>query len=140
MKGTIAANQGRILSLFRIITGFLFACHGAASLFGVLGGAGGSGAAVPFGAWPSWWAALIEFATGTLIALGVVTRVAAVLGSGTMAYAYFTVHQPNALFPLQNGGELAALFCWTFLALAFLGPGQWSIDCLLRRRAVSVSE
>ncbi len=132
MVRVIASNQSRILSLFRIVTGFLFACHGAAGLFGILGGAPG-GHAIPFGTWPGWWAAAIEFGGGALIALGLVTRIAAVLCSGTMAYAYFTVHQPHALFPMQNGGEPAALFCWVFLALAFLGPGRWSIDHLIRR-------
>src|SRR3712207_1506738 len=74
-----AQNSGVVQSIFRIVVGFLFACHGAASLFGILGGADGvSGAAVPFGVWPYWWAAVIEFVGGILVALGLLTRVAAI--------------------------------------------------------------
>ena len=128
-----------VLSLYRMIVGFLFACHGAASLFGVLGGASGRGTALPAGSWPGWWAALIEFVGGGLVLLGLGTRVFAVICSGTMAYAYFTVHQPRALFPIRNAGELAVLFCWAFLLLAFFGPGPVALDrpaaSVLRRRS-----
>ncbi|MEV0798241.1 DoxX family protein [Kribbella sp. NPDC050281] len=55
------------------------------------------------------------------------TRYAALLCSGSMAYAYFTVHQVDALLPVQNGGEKAALFCFAFLLIAFLGNGTWSV-------------
>lgn len=120
------------LSLFRMVVGLLFMCHGASSLFGVLGGAAGRGGTIPIGTWPGWWAALIEFATGLLALLGLATRAAAFLASGTMAYAYFTVHQEHALFPLQNGGEPAVLFCWAFFLLFFVGPGPWSLDHLVR--------
>ncbi len=99
-----------VLSLFRMVAGLLFACHGAASLFGVLGGARGTGASVPVGAWPSWWAAMIQLVGGALVLLGLFTRPAALVCSGSMAYAYFVVHQPKALLPLANGGEPAALF------------------------------
>src|SRR3954447_6663995 len=63
------------LSLFRIIVGALFVCHGAATVFGVLGGTG-AGTAAPVGAWPGWWAGLIQLVSGTLVALGLGTRVA----------------------------------------------------------------
>lgn len=124
-----------VLGLYRIVVGVLFACHGAASLFGILGGAaGGHGGTVPFGAWPGWWAALIELVGGILVAVGLGTRIAAVISSGSMAYAYFTVHQPKALLPIQNGGEAAAMFCWAFFLLLFTGAGTLSLDALLRRR------
>jgi putative oxidoreductase len=124
-----------VTSLFRLVVGLLFTLHGAASLFGVFGGNRGSGNALPVGEWPSWWAALIQLVCGVLVVVGLATRPAAVLASGSMAYAYFTVHQPNALLPLQNGGETAAMFCWSFLLIAALGPGPWSLDALLRRRS-----
>jgi putative oxidoreductase len=124
---------GAIHSAVRVVIGALFVCHGAASLFGVLGGA--DGGTVPFGVWPGWWAALIEFACGILVALGLCTRVAALLCSGAMAFAYFTVHQHHALLPIQNGGEPAVLFCWTFLLIAALGPGPVAIDAVLRQRS-----
>lgn len=128
--GTKAA--GPVQSLVRIVVGFLFACHGAASLFGVLGGAVGThGGTVPFGAWPGWWAAAIQLVGGFLVALGLFTRPAALVCSGSMAYAYFSVHQPTGLLPLVNNGEPAALYAWIFLLLATFGPGPWALERLL---------
>ncbi|MFF4950086.1 DoxX family protein [Streptomyces chattanoogensis] len=119
-----------VLALFRVVIGLLFACHGASSLFGVLGGAMGTGASVPTGAWPGWYAAVIQLAGGILVMVGLSTRAAAFVSSGSMAYAYFSVHQGTALWPIQNGGEASALFCWAFLLIAFIGPGAWSLDRL----------
>ncbi|MFD4029070.1 DoxX family protein [Streptomyces sp. NPDC058637] len=125
--------QPYALGLFRAVIGFLFACHGAASLFGVLGGAMGGGT-VPAGTWPGWYAAVIQLVGGTLVALGLGTRFAAFIASGSMAYAYFKVHQPESLFPLQNGGESSAVFCWAFLLLVFTGPGALALDRLFSSR------
>ncbi|MFF4171833.1 DoxX family protein [Streptomyces sp. NPDC001744] len=122
--------QPYALGLFRMVVGLLFACHGAASLFGVLGGAMGGGT-IPAGTWPGWYAAVIQLVAGALVLVGLGTRSAALLASGSMAYAYFEVHQPESLFPLQNGGEIAALFCWAFLLLVFTGPGAPALDRLL---------
>jgi putative oxidoreductase len=119
---------------FRVVTGFFFACHGAASLFGVLGGAHGGGT-VPTLEWPGWWAAVIQLVGGTLVALGLFTRTAALISSGSMAYAYFSVHQSNGLFPIVNGGEASAMFCWAFLLIVFIGPGAFALDSALRRGA-----
>ncbi|MFH8724487.1 DoxX family protein [Streptomyces termitum] len=126
--------QPYALGLFRIVVGLLFACHGAASLFGVLGGAMGGGT-IPAGTWPGWYAAVIQLVCGTLVLLGLGTRGAALLASGSMAYAYFWVHQSHALFPLQNGGETAALFSWTFALLIFTGPGALSLGTLFGPKA-----
>lgn len=128
---TLRTLRPVVQSVFRLVTGFLFACHGAASLFGVLGGAHGGGT-VPTLQWPGWWAAVIELAGGVLVALGLFTRTAAVICSGSMAYAYFSVHQSNALFPIDNGGEPAVLFCWAFLLIACLGPGDYALETLLK--------
>ncbi|GIH15024.1 DoxX family protein [Rugosimonospora africana] len=133
--------HGEVLSLFRIVTGLLFVCHGAATLFGVLGGAFGTGHATTAGTWPGWYAALIQLAAGTLVLIGLVTRPAALLASGSMAYAYFTVHQERGLWPIQNGGELPVMFCWSFLLIAIFGPGAWSVGALIRKsRGVSGAE
>jgi putative oxidoreductase len=111
------------IGVFRIVVGFLFATHGAAALFGVLG----TEQAALF-VWPSWWASLIQAVGGALVMIGLGTRYAALLCSGSMAFAYFTVHQSGALLPVQNGGEKAALFCFAFLLIAVLGNGAWSLE------------
>ncbi|MFI1187355.1 DoxX family protein [Streptomyces californicus] len=121
--------QPYVLSLFRFVIGLLFAIHGAATLFGVFGGG-----QAETGAWPGWYAALIQLVCGSLVALGLVTRVAALLASGSMAYAYFTVHQPESLLPIENGGEPSALFCWAFLLIVFTGPGAIALDRLFGSR------
>lgn len=128
--------QPYALGLFRIVIGLLFACHGAASLFGVLGGAMGGGT-VPTGTWPGWYAAVIQLVGGGLVLIGLGTRTAAFIASGSMAYAYFKVHQPEALFPLQNGGEASAVFCWAFLLLVFTGPGALALDRLFAPRGAT---
>jgi len=121
---------GVTIGSVRIVVGFLFACHGFQKLFGAFGKA-----PVPIGAWPSFYAGAIELVAGTLIAIGLFTRPAAVLCSGTMAYAYFTVHQAAGLLPLQNKGELAAVYCWAFLLIAAVGPGSMAVDTVRRARA-----
>jgi putative oxidoreductase len=128
-----------VTTLFRIVLGLLFAIHGASSLFGVFGGSRGSGEAIAVGTWPGWWAALIQFVGGLLVIAGLGTRVVAIICSGSMAYAYFVVHQPDALLPLNNGGELSALFCWSFLLIAALGPGKWSVDSILAQRRAATA-
>lgn len=130
MRVVVSRVQGGVVSLYRIVVGLLFVCHGAASLFGVLGGSFGSGHAVRVGTWPGWWAALIQLVAGLFVMVGLGTRAAALVASGSMAYAYFTVHQERALWPIQNGGELSALFCWSFLLIVVVGPGPWSLDAL----------
>ncbi|MFB6553094.1 DoxX family protein [Streptomyces sp. NPDC056405] len=134
MSGRLNSAQPYALGLFRIVVGLLFACHGAASLFGVLGGASGSGGTIETGTWPGWYAAVIQLVGGGLVMLGLGTRAAAVVSSGSMAYAYFKVHQPGALWPMENGGEASAMFCWAFLLLAFTGSGAFGLDRLFARR------
>lgn len=131
---SVSTVRKLVINLFRMVLGLLFWFHGAASLFGIFGGNRGTGEAVEFGVWPGWWAALIQFVCGGLVLLGLGTRVAAIICSGSMAYAYFVVHQSIALLPMNNGGEPAALFCWSFLMIAAIGPGEWSLDALLARR------
>src|SRR5882757_1317831 len=105
MSGRLNSAQPYAIGLFRIVVGLLFACHGAASLFGILGGAAGTdGGTLAAGTWPGWYAAVIQLVGGTFILLGLGTRVAALITSGSMAYAYFDVHQQAALWPIQNGG------------------------------------
>ncbi|WP_028937132.1 DoxX family protein [Pseudonocardia spinosispora] len=121
---------------FRVVVGFLFACHGAAKLFGVP--AVMPGGTVEFASWPSWWAAVIELGGGVLVASGLWTRIAALISSGAMAYAYFVVHQPGGVLPIHNDGEPAALYSWLFLLIAVIGPGRLSLDRVLRRSGAKV--
>lgn len=102
----------------RIVAGLLFACHGAQKLLGFFGGLGGQSGAVA----PLWsllgLAGVLELLGGVLIAAGVLTSYAALIASGEMAVAYFTRHQPRSFWPLENGGELAVLYCFLFLYIA----------------------
>ena len=112
-------------ALLRIVAGFLFACHGAQKLFGVLGGT-----AVPIvsqrGA-----AGIIELACGTLIALGLFTSFAAFIASGEMAVAYFQAHAPQSFWPTVNRGELSALYSFLFLYMATRGTVAYGVDKLI---------
>ncbi|MEU3175911.1 MULTISPECIES: DoxX family protein [unclassified Streptomyces] len=134
MSGRLDSAQPYVLGLFRIVVGLLFACHGAVALFGVLGGTDGSGGTAETGAWPNWYAAVIELVGGGLVLLGLGTRAAAFISSGAMAYAYFKVHQPQALWPIQNNGEGAAMYCWAMFLLVFTGSGAFGLDRLFTRR------
>ena len=116
-----------LYAVMRIVVGFLFACHGAQKLFGVLGGVGPAGEAVPLFSLMGL-AGIIEFFGGLSIMLGLVTGFVAFIASGQMAAAYFMAHYPRGFWPIQNGGELAALYCFVFLYMASVGSGVWSID------------
>ncbi|MFC4031239.1 DoxX family protein [Streptomyces polygonati] len=127
-----------VLSLYRMVISLLFVCHGSVTVLGLFAGTGGGRVSV--GTWPGWWAGLIQLTGGVLVFIGVGevgTRVAAVVSSGSMAYAYFSVHQKNSLWPIQNGGELSVLFCWSFLLIAVVGPGTWTLSWLLARGRAS---
>lgn len=107
----------------RIVSGFLFACHGVVKLFGL---AGQDNTAETFTL--LWFAGVIELVGGALVALGVRTQVAAFICSGEMAVAYFKVHQPQGLLPVVNHGEPAVLFCFIFFFLATNGGGPFSLE------------
>ena len=116
-----------VLSLFRIVIGLLFTIHGTQKLFGWPIAAPGE---IAVGSFPIWWAGLLELVTGVLILIGLVTRLAAFVASGVMAFAYFTQHQPTGLWPIENGGELAVLYCFAFFLLVFTGGGAWALDAM----------
>ena len=123
----------RALGALRIVAGYLFIAHGTTKIFQApsiemfanvpllsLAGAAGT----------------IEVVTGALLILGLFTRPAAFLASGLMAFAYFIAHasQGNALLPILNGGELAVLYSFLFLAISVVGGGAWSLDNVVRNR------
>ena len=121
-----------VRSILRIMAGLLFLAHGTQKFLsfppGEMAGMGWS-----FGH-PGHYAGVIEIVTGTLIALGLYTRPAAFLASGTMAAAYFIGHAPQGFWPVNNGGDAAILYCFVFLYLVFAGPGPLSLDDKLQRR------
>jgi putative oxidoreductase len=79
------------------------------------------------------YAGLVELVAGVLVALGLFTRPAAFLASGTMAVAYWTAHFPQNFFPVNNGGDAANLYCIVLLYFVFAGPGPWSVDAMRSR-------
>lgn len=128
-----ATWQPRALGALRIVAGYLFIAHGTTKLFqapyiemfanvpllSIYGAAG-----------------ILEVAGGALLILGLLTRPAAFVLSGLMAFAYFIGHAPqgNVLLPILNAGELAALYSFLFLFISVAGPGAWSLDSYLRGR------
>ncbi len=117
----------------RIVVGALFAFHGAQKLLGWYAG----GYSFPVFS-QVWIGGVIELFGGALIAIGLFTRSAAFLSSGTMAVAYFQFHWKLALarglwLPAVNMGEAAVIYCFLFLYICARGGGRASIDVLLAR-------
>ncbi|MCC7044237.1 MAG: DoxX family protein [Acidobacteria bacterium] len=130
MNGPVPASWSPVLlSLVRIVAAFGLMTHGTQKLFGVptvdpragvelLSRAGTAG--------------IIETVGGALLIVGLFTRPVAFLCSGLMAAAYFIAHWPRNFWPILNGGELAAVYCFLFLYLAATGGGPLSIDAMMR--------
>ena len=128
MDRWLGRHAERIYAILRVITGILFACHGAQKLFGALGGtAMTSNPMMLVGG-------IIEFGGGLLIAIGLFTSWAAFLASGEMAVAYFMVHAKGGFWPIINKGELAVAYCFLFLYIAARGSGPYSVDAMMRKR------
>jgi putative oxidoreductase len=121
-----------LLSALRIVAASVFIAHGTQKLFAYPASAPRPTVALrsQLGA-----AGALEFAGGSLMLLGLFTRPVAFLLSGEMAYAYLTQHAPRGAWPLLNGGELAVLYCFVWLFFVAAGPGPWSLDAVLRKRA-----
>ena len=117
----------RLLGLLRIILGFLSIQHGTAKLFGVPHVAMFDGLQLfsLMGA-----AGVLELVGGALLLIGLFTRPVAFILSGQMAVAYFLMHAPAAFLPILNGGEMAVMYCFTFLYLAAAGGGAYSLDAM----------
>ncbi|MFP4537365.1 MAG: DoxX family protein [Dichotomicrobium sp.] len=125
---TLTAWQPRILSILRIVAGFIFLLHGTQKHLGIPP----TDRVVEMFSLP-WFAGVIEIVCGVAIVLGFQTRAAAFLASGTMAFAYWLAHAPRDLFPTNNGGDAAILYCFIFLYLVFAGPGPWSLDAAMKK-------
>jgi len=127
MEATLTSWAPRVLSVVRIMAGLIFLAHGTQKLLGF----------PPADSFPPafslpWIAGAIELVTGALLVVGFLTRPAAFLASGTMAFAYWIAHAPRDFYPVNNGGDAAILYCFLFLYLVFAGPGPWSVDAARR--------
>ena len=135
MRDKLARYAPVMLSVLRIVTALIFIEHGTQKFLsfppGEMAGVG----------WalnnPAHYAGLVELVTGALLVLGLFTRPAAFLASGTMAVAYWMAHAPQNPFPVNNMGDAAILYCFVFLYLVFAGPGPISVDAAIGRRSVT---
>jgi putative oxidoreductase len=131
-QGFYAAWTPRALSALRIVTGYLYLQHGGSKLLHVPHVA-------MFDQLPVFsligFAGFLELVGGTLLLLGLGTRLVAFILCGEMAFAYFLGHAPhgNFLSPMLNQGEPAVLFCFIFLLLSVAGGGSFGFDALRRR-------
>jgi len=128
MKG-LTKHTESIYAALRIMAGFMFAMHGAQKILGLYK----SEMQPPLEMFSQmWFGGIIELVGGILILVGLQTRWAAFLCSGTMAVAYFQFHWKFAFgpnfFPTNNHGELAVLYCFLFLFIAAKGAGKWALD------------
>ena len=138
MERAVSKYAPYLYVLLRVVAGLLFACHGAQKLFGVFGGVGGPpGAAVPLSSLMGL-AGCIELVGGLLIALGILTNLAAFVASGEMAFAYFMQHFPRGFwrFKMTGSEPCCTAFCSSTLPLtvpAWEGGGG-VVRLPLRRR------
>ncbi len=123
--------SGELLSILRIVAAFMFIQHGTQKLLGFP-----IEPRSPFElmSLSPGLSGILEVTLGPLLLIGLFTRPVAFVLSGLMAFAYFIAHQPRGPLPLQNRGELAALYSFLFLYIASKGSGVWSLDTLLRRK------
>jgi putative oxidoreductase len=125
MERILGPYTATLHAVLRIVAGFLFFQHGLPKLFGGFGSRGPAELSSQMGL-----AGVIEVFGGAAIALGLLTSPIAFLASGEMAVAYFQAHLPRGFWPVANGGELAAIFCFVWLYYAATGSGKWSLDTL----------
>jgi putative oxidoreductase len=130
MFDRFSAYQPQLLSLLRIVTGFLFVCHGTAK---VLGFPAMEGLPSP-GLSMSGMSGPLELVLGALFLIGLFTRPVAFLAAGFCAVGYWYVHGTQSLLPFTNGGETIVLYCFVFLYFVAAGPGPWSVDAAMRKR------
>lgn len=127
---TLASWRPQVLSILRMVAAFIFFLHGTQKLLGVPP----TDRVIEAFSLP-WFAGVIEIVTGIAIFVGFQTRAAAFLASGLMAFAYWIAHAPQNLFPTNNGGDAAILYCFIFLYLVFAGPGPWSLDAMTKSKS-----
>lgn len=130
MNGPIPSSWAPfLLSLTRIVAAFGFMTHGTQKLFGFPSTEPRAGVELMT---QMGLAGTIELVGGALLLIGLFTRPVAFLCAGQMAAAYFIAHAPRNFWPVLNGGELAAVYCFLFLYLAAVGGGPLSVDAMMR--------
>ena len=152
---TLDSWSPKVLSLLRAVSGLLFLQHGmqkvlnfppkppppVAPAVAAAAKAVAATAVKAVAAGPSLAKILgpasgpIELVGGMLLLIGLFSRAAAFICAGEMAFAYFMAHAPRGFYPILNGGDLAIMFCFVFLYLVFSGPGPYSIDALMKKKA-----
>lgn len=125
------------LLLVRVILGLALFAHGAQKLFGWFGGYGikGTGGFMETlgfkpGAAFATLAGLGEAGGGLLTILGVGGPIGPALIVLVMLVAIFSVHLPNGFWQTNNGYELNLMNIAAAIAIAFAGPGAYSLDTL----------
>jgi putative oxidoreductase len=116
----------QLLSVLRIMSGLLLLQHGTTKYLSFPQTQQSGAAVFTMGG----IAGLFELVGGVLIVIGLFTRPVAFVLSGMLAVAYLYAHAPQGFYPILNGGELAALYCFVFLYLAAAGGGAWSVDAV----------
>ncbi len=123
------------LLIVRIVVGLYFVGHGAQKLFGVAGGHGLNGTGQFFegmgmrpGRWNAFAAGAAELTAGILLALGLLTPLAAALVTAVMIVAIATVHLSKGPWNSDGGFELNLVYIAIVFALAGVGAGEWSLD------------
>jgi putative oxidoreductase len=132
MATFMAFLNNQTYALMRMVAGFLFLWHGMQKLFNYPPPGMPSLGQAPWHI--TYVAGPIELVGGALVMIGLFTRYAAFLCSGLMAFAYWMAHGHKALLPIQNGGELAALYCFIFLFISTQGGNMWSLDSARGKR------
>jgi putative oxidoreductase len=124
--------------LLRLVLGLTLAAHGAPKLFGAFGGGGLRGTAAFFAGLGlraplllAFTAGLAELGGGLLLALGLLTPVAALAVVVVMLNAIVSVHWRNGFWNTKGGYEYNALICAVAVSLAAAGAGRFSIDALI---------
>jgi len=135
-RAGLQAWSPEVRSLLRIVAGLLFLQHGTAKLLHEPAQAAAMFAHLQLMSLMGVQG-VIELVGGGLLALGLFSRPVAFILCGDMAVAFFMAHLPKGVLPIVNGGDLAVLFCFSFLYLWVAGPGPWSLDALLRGGSAS---